>query len=108
MGKNLSSITCDGHPAIQLKAIKKVFLKITVQRCLFHIQHHAEIRQSQHPKSNAGIELLNLVKRISWIKTEADRQCWLRWLVDWDNYHQPFIGEYAIDEKRRRDTFIRT
>ena len=101
MGANLSSITCDGHPAI-LKAIKKVFPKITVQRCLFHIQHHAEIRLSQHPKSIAGIELLNLVKRISWIKTEADRQYWLRWLVDWDKYHQPFIGEYTIDEKKKK------
>ena len=102
LGVLLSSITCDGHPCI-LKAIRKVFPKVTVQRCLFHIQHHAEIKLSQHPKSFASIELLNLVKRISWIKTESDKQYWLRWLVDWDNYHQSFIQEHVrVDKNKKR------
>lgn len=101
LGVMLSSITCDGHPSI-LKAIRKVFPGVTVQRCLFHIQHHAEIKLSQHPRSFASIELLNLVKRISWIKTESDKQYWLRWLVDWDIHHQSFIQEHVIVEKNKK------
>lgn len=97
LGVHLSSITCDGHRCI-LKAIKKVFPKVAVQRCLFHVQHHAEIRLSQHPKSFAGIELLNLVKSLSWIKNESDKQYWIRALVDWDNYHRDFIQEHVMEE----------
>lgn len=101
MDVNLVSITCDGHPCI-LKAIKKVFPKMIVQRCLFHVQHHAEIRLSQRPKSIAAMELLHLVKTISWIKTETDKLYWLRALVDWDSYHQTFIQEHMLDEKNKR------
>lgn len=97
LGIQLASITCDGHPCI-LKAIKKVFPTLTVQRCLFHVQHHAEIRLSQHPKSFAGIELLQLVKGLSWIKTETDKLYWIRSLVNWDNYHQDFIQEHVIEK----------
>lgn len=98
LGVQLASITCDGHPCI-LKAIKKVFPKVAVQRCLFHVQHHAETRLSQHPKSFAGIELLQIVKGLSWIKTETDKLYWIRSLIDWDSYHQEFIQEHVIEEE---------
>lgn len=101
LGVQLSSITCDGHPSI-LKAIKKVFPKVVVQRCLFHVQHHAETKLSKHPRSIAGIELLHLVKQISRIKTETDKQYWLRALVDWDSCHQPFIQEHIVDESNKK------
>lgn len=101
LGVQLASITCDGHPSI-LKAIKKVFPKVIIQRCLFHVQHHAETKLSKHPKSFAGIELLHIVKELSWIKTETDKLYWIRALVDWDSYHQDFIQEHVIEEDKTK------
>ena len=101
LGVQVVSITCDGHPAL-LKAIKKVYSKVLVQRCLFHVQHHAETKLSRHPKTIAGFELLKIVKHISLIKTELQKQYWLRSFIDWDTEHQAFLQEHVIIEKNQK------
>jgi len=89
----ISSITCDGHPAI-LKAIRKVYKKsVVIQRCLVHIQRMSRIWLTKSPKSIPGQELLRITQQIHRIKTHEQKLYWLRSLYDWDQNHKLFIQE---------------
>lgn len=97
LGITIKSITCDGHRAL-LKAIKDVFKNdIIVQRCVVHVQRAARIWLTQVPKSIPGQELLKIAYQISQVKTEFDRQVWLRKLYDWDLTHQEFLKQRSIN-----------
>lgn len=94
---HVESVTCDGHPAI-LKAVKKVFKsKITIQRCLVHIQRMSRIWLTKEPKSICGQELLKITQQIHRITTHEQKLYWLRALYDWDITHQTFIKEKSLN-----------
>lgn len=68
LGVSVVSITCDGHKAL-LKAIKKVFPEVIIQRCVIHIQRMCLIWLTKHPKYQAEIDLRRIVGQIHKIKT---------------------------------------
>lgn len=107
VGFSIESITCDGHRSI-LKSIKKVFKKnIIVQRCVVHVERQCRTWLTKNPKSDAGKELLKIVKQISLIKTLEQKYIWLRSLYDWDVKHKDFITEKSGIDGRYTHTFLR-
>ena len=97
LGIRVSSITCDGHRAL-LKAVKKVFKNdIIVQRCVVHIQRSARLWLTKAPKNIPSQELLQIVYAISKVKSEFDRQTWLKALYDWDIKHQEYLKQKSIN-----------
>lgn len=68
LGVHIESITTDGHKSI-LKAIKKSFPDVVVQRCLVHIQRMCLLWLTRFAKHIAGIELRQLVLQLLRIKT---------------------------------------
>ena len=86
---NIYSITCDGHKAI-LKAIKKAYPHIIIQRCLVHIKRQVKNYLSTSPKTNAGISLLQISNKITTIKTQDQCGLWLlsfkAWCDQWETY----------------------
>jgi len=48
LGVDVESITCDGHRST-LKAIKKVYPQITIQRCIVHIHRMGHMWLRQKP-----------------------------------------------------------
>jgi len=113
VGVQIESITCDGHKAL-LKAIKKVCKKVTVQRCLVHIQRMCRVWLTQHPKSQAGSELRKIVSQLHLITTPTQRDYWIVSLVRWyerfvffinEKSYQPSSGRYWYKHKMVRRSF---
>ena len=70
LGLQIESITCDGHRSV-LKAIRSTDKRIVIQRCVIHVQRMCRIWLSSKPKSQAGLDLLNIVYRLHLIETRA-------------------------------------
>jgi hypothetical protein len=107
VGFQIESITCDGHRSI-LKSIKIVYKKsIVIQRCVVHVERQCSIWLTKNPKSQAGQELLKIVKRISQISTLEQKYKWLRDLYDWDLKYKAFITERSLADGRYMHVFLR-
>lgn len=107
IGFQIESITCDGHKSI-LKAIKIVFKKtVVVQRCVVHVERQCSTWLTKNPKSQAGQDLLKIVKQISKIDTLEKKYVWLRDLYDWDLKHKAFINEKTPTDGRYTHVFLR-
>ena len=98
---NIASITCDGHRAT-LKAIKKVYPNIIVQRCKVHVVRQCKTWLTQRPQSIAAFELLQLVKKLSTIKSLEESSSWLLQLHKWNEFHQVFIHEKTYNSDKNR------
>jgi len=101
LGVNIESITCDGHKAL-LKAINKVCKHVIVQRCIVHIQRMCRIWLSSKPKSEAGIQLRNIISKVHTIKTPLERDYWIVSLVKWYEQFEEFINEKTINYETSR------
>jgi hypothetical protein len=104
LGIKINSITCDGHQAI-LKAIKEACKEIVVQRCLVHIQRECRLWLTLQPKTVEGLELLEIVNRVHNIKTESQRQEWIKQLYDWYERHNFFVNEKSRSTTTNRFWF---
>ncbi len=68
LGFDIASITCDGHKAL-LKAIRKVYPDVLIQRCLVDIKRQSQTWLTRSPQAPGSQELLCLSKRITYLKT---------------------------------------
>lgn len=101
LGVAVYSVTCDGHKAI-LKAIKKIFPQVVIQRCLVHVKRQARNYLSSRPKLIQAKELLYLSRQITHLKTQI--QCGM-WLIDFQKWYQAneqFINEQTINAETKR------
>ncbi len=92
LGVRIESITCDGHKPT-LKAIRTVWPGITIQRCLVHVHRMANIWLRQKPKTQASIELKEVVRFLPLIKTHNDRKQWIRMFNRWYGQYGQFVNE---------------
>ncbi len=93
LGVDIASITCDGHKGL-LKAIRKVYPDMRIQRCLVHVKRQSQTWLTRYPKTAAGQELLQLSRRITSLKTYEQGN---QWLID--IYHRHQKHKHYIDEK---------
>lgn len=114
LGIIIESVTCDGLRNI-LKAVHKSSPSTIIQRCLAHIQREGLLWLTKHPKSEAGIELREIVKKLHLID---NRDKWGYWVVEMINWHEkykdyinaktykPETNRYWFTHKNVRKTFI--
>ena len=110
----IESVTCDGLSNI-LKAVRKSSPTTIIQRCLAHIQRETLQWLTKHPKSFAGYELRQIIKRLHIIDS---RDKWGYWVVDIVNWHEKYkdfvnektyksdTGRYWFTHKSVRKAFI--
>lgn len=75
---------------------KAVFLRwpgARVQRCLIHVHRQAMAWLTQHPKTTAGMELRQIVRRLLMIGTRSDARRWQRDLERLCQRYDPFLRE---------------
>lgn len=101
---DINSVTCDGSQSI-LKAVKTVSPDTKIQRCLVHIQRECMTWLTQHPKSEAGIELYDMVKLISIIKTRNDMLMWKQMLSDWHSRYVSYINAKTTNYESNKEWF---
>ena len=95
LGIEIESITCDGHKGL-LRAIRKVYPHIILQRCIVHVQREALIWLRQKPKTLASIELRPIVMKLALIETQNDQVAWEQELETWYEKHKAFVNEQIL------------
>lgn len=101
LGITIESVTCDGLSNI-LKAIRKTCPQTIIQRCLAHIQREVLIWLTRNPKSDAGIELREIVKKLHLIDDKSKWGYWVVEMMQWYQRYQSIVNEksYAPQTKR--------
>jgi hypothetical protein len=101
LGVNVYSITCDGHKAI-LKAIRKAYPGVIIQRCLVHIKRQVKNYLSSSPKTTQGAALLQISNQITRIKTQEQCGLWLLSFKQWCDEHEPYVKERSYNTESKR------
>lgn len=101
LGVHIESITCDGKRST-LKAIKKVYPEIIIQRCLVHVYRMVHIWLKEKPKTIAALELKQVINLLSLVNTHNDRIAFIAAFNKWYEKHNAFINEKAINELTSR------
>lgn len=83
-------ITTDGEQST-LRAMRLIWPKTTLQRCLYHIKHEGMRWLRTYPKTEAGKELRKLLSRLCRIETEADKETWIEEYRRWVNGYKEFV-----------------
>ena len=95
-GFKINAIVCDGR-----KGLFNLYPTIPAQMCQFH--QVAIIRRylTRNPKTEAGIELKELVKLL----TKTDKESFVGGLNDWHNKWQSFLKERSINLKTNKTQY---
>lgn len=96
LGIDIASITCDGHKAL-LKAIRKVYPDILIQRCLVHIKRQSQTWLTACPKAPVTQALLHLANRITSLKTYEQSNQWLADIYHWYERSKIYVNEKAYN-----------
>lgn len=94
-------VVCDGQKGVLL-AIARCWPKARIQRCIFHVWQNIRTKLSLHPKTEAGVELLNLAKvLLKGIYTKEEALKWQEQLAFWEKRHSNLIRERTYADKPR-------
>ncbi len=89
-------VVCDGGVGL-MSAIKNAWPYAKHQRCLFHVWMNIRTKLTLRPETQAGVELLELGRRLKQIKSHEEKD---RWLNDWNVWYKKykdFISEHSIN-----------
>lgn len=106
-----TSATVDGNPAIT-RALRGVWPKIIIQRCLVHVQRQGLQWCRRNPKRTDAKKLRQLLLCLTGIHTISQRNIFLRQLQDWERRYGlklaclPPKGWVLTDVQRARSMVI--
>lgn len=86
-GTSINGVVCDGHKGL-LQSIEN----IPAQMCQFHMIQIIRRLLTNSPHLQAGIELLELVRKLTRVNGEAFSEQFGNWCKEWD----PFLKERTI------------
>ena len=95
-------ITTDGERSI-MRAMKLVWPKTKLQRCLFHIQREGMRWLRTYPKTQAGKELRFILSKLSWIKNIKERNCFIKAYKQWLDKYKDFVKSLPRDKIEFKD-----
>lgn len=110
-GAKPNSATVDGNPHL-IKALRRHWPNIIIQRCLVHIQRQGLSWCRRFPKSADARHLRKLFLRVNTIHTNKERDEFLQDLYRWENYYgsritiKPERGRVFSDLKRARSMLL--
>ena len=95
-----SVVICDGQRGL-LRAIREIWPRVKIQRCLIHVIRQASLWLTQNPKTRAGAELLTLVRKLSAIRTKRQKRRWIRAFFSWTRKHESFLKQRSYGPNKR-------
>ena len=103
-------IVMDGEISV-IRAIKKVWPKAKIQRCLYHIQREGMRWLRTYPKTEAGRELRNLLASLGSIKSLKEKNKFIskykNWLAKYNNYVKTLpVNNIAFKDLKRTIVLI--
>ena len=104
LGIQIESVTCDGL-SNTIKAVRKVSPEIVIQRCTVHIQREVLAWLTLNPKSQAGVELRQIVRRLHLIKNREDWGYWVVDLIKWYETYKEYVNAKTYYPQTKRYWF---
>jgi hypothetical protein len=111
-GLNPRSFNVDGNPNV-IRVIRKLWPNVIVQRCLVHVQRQGLSWCRISPRTIYGRRLRNIFLQVTRIRTPADRDKFLRDVIEWEVRFGAQIlgrrerGHVFSDIKRARSMLFR-
>lgn len=111
-GLSPKSCTVDGNQQA-IRVLKKLWPKITIQRCLVHIQRQGLSWCRVYPRRPDAKRLRDIFRYVTSIRTKQDRDRFLCWVKRWEAQYgkhiavQPERGRVFSDTKRARSMLLR-
>lgn len=105
------AITMDGHTQVT-HAIEDVFPGTLIQRCLYHIQRQGLSWLRTRPKTQAAIDLRELLLCLPNIRTEEEKNIFIESFYSWQNTYKDFMdnlpnSSIAIKDLKRTVSLIK-
>lgn len=101
-GLNPRFITMDGEIST-IRAIKDVWPKIKIQRCLYHIQREALRWLRTYPKTQAGRDLKYLLMGLCSIKSKKEKEQFIKQYKSCLKRYKHFIKKLPNDSVASKD-----
>jgi hypothetical protein len=76
-----------------IKAVNEVFPLTRHQRCITHVIRRSNSWLTHNPKTKAGRELRDIIRLLSQIKTQEQKEIWIGLFKDWDIKYKTFLSE---------------
>lgn len=92
LGYDVAGVTSDWHGSL-VSAVRSVLPDVPHQRCLVHTQRFCQSLLTQHPETEAGRNLLELVKLLNQIRNHSEKRIWLAWLKRFEERYGDFIKQ---------------
>lgn len=89
-GLNPAYITMDGEISVT-RAIRSVWPKVKIQRCLWHIKREGMRWLRTNPKTQAGKDLKFLLYKLSFVKSLSERDLFINSFNSWLLKHKDFL-----------------
>ena len=103
LGYIIKGVTSDRHGSLT-SALKSILAAdIPHQHCLVHLQRLCQSLLTRNPKTEAGKELLELVRFLNKINNHYEKNIWLKWFERLTRRHEDLIKErtYFKNEEGR-------
>jgi transposase-like protein len=101
-GLSPDAVAMDGEISV-LRALRMVWPKAKVQRCLFHIQREGMRWLRTHPKTQAGQELKELLSTLCYVKSFKERRIFVHAFDQWIERHNEFVQSLPQTEVAFKD-----
>jgi hypothetical protein len=101
-------VVCDGGVGLPT-ALKELWPKTKIQRCLVHVQRNIRTYVTTNPRSEAGKAMRKLSLSLTRIKTDEEAVNWLKALEAWHQLYGELIKQktYANSEGAQRPTWAK-
>jgi len=101
-GYKICGVTSDKHGGL-ISSVKTLLPNIPHQHCLVHLQLSCQKLLTRNPKTETGVELLQIARHLNTITSHYEKNIWLKWLDRWEKRHTDFIKEktYSKEEKTK-------
>jgi hypothetical protein len=98
LGYDILGLTSDWHGSLR-SAFKSFSHDKPHQRCLVHTQFFGETLLTKRPETQAGKDLLQIIKLINTVEDHNQKEIWLRWFKRWEVRYLNFINQksYSSD-----------
>jgi len=102
----IKGVTSDGHSGLE-KALSELFPNIPHQRCLVHLQRDCQGLLTRKPETQAGKELLEIVKQVNQIKSHYEKNIWITWFERFEKRNQEMLKQRSqgINPKTGKQTW---
>jgi len=95
-------IAMDGEQSV-MKAVKHIWPKARIQRCLYHIQREGTRWLRTYPKTKAGRELRRLLSMLCSIKSIKERNTFINNYKQWVKKYMKFVRSLPLSNIAFKD-----